>query len=206
MPAVLGSWSSSKNDQTRDLIRSVFDAEAEAVRRLAVTDELVAATVMLAEGGAKVVVSGVGKAGLVGRRFAATLSSQSRPGVFLHPTEALHGDLGVVADNDPLVLLSNSGKTEELIRLADSVTNPLVVVTGDGDSPLSSRANVVVEYGRVTEACPLGFTPSVSMAVMGAVCDALALGVGLRLGITRERYAELHHGGYLGQKARGEES
>ena len=156
----------------------------------------------------KVVVTGMGKIGYVGQRFAATLASTGTPAFFVHPGEAQHGDLGMLGDNDILVALSNSGKTREVYEMAYQAQRafpllPIVVFTGHADSVLARYATCLVSYGEINEACPLGLTPTTSMAVVGALLDGIALAVMEQKGVTREQYARRHHGGYLGQKARG---
>lgn len=157
----------------------------------------------------KVVVTGMGKNGHIAQRIAATFSSTGTPAVFLHPGEAAHGDLGILCHEDVVLALSNSGQTREVVETIERVhqyfpTVPLVVVTGGKESPLAHLADHVLWYGNVPEPCPLGLTPSASLAVMSALLDALALCVMEVRGFTREDYGKFHHGGYLGKLTRGE--
>jgi len=153
----------------------------------------------------RVFSSGVGKAGLVGRKFASTLASNGRPASFIHASEALHGDFGAMQAGDVLVAFSNSGKTDDVICVADkakSIGMKLILVTGEKDSEIAKRANVVLCYGRVEEACSLKLTPTTSIVVMLVIADALAMAVQARTGLTYKKYAINHHNGYLGQIAR----
>ena len=155
----------------------------------------------------KVVVSGMGKMGHVGMRFAATLSSTGTAAVFLHPAEAAHGDLGMLRPGDALVVLSNSGKTREVLELVAGARNlipilSVIIVTGNSRSPLAQTGDVLLCYGKIKEPCPLGLTPTASIAVMSALLDALALCLMGRKGFTAEAYAKRHHQGYLGKRAR----
>jgi arabinose-5-phosphate isomerase len=149
------------------------------------------------------VVTGVGKAGHVGRKLAATFASTGTPSFFLHPAEARHGDLGMVQATDVVLALSNSGSSEELVALLPSFKHigvPLIAVVGMRESPLARHADVALSIGRVTEACPLGLAPSTSTTAMLALGDALALTVQRLRQFTPEQYARFHPGGALGRK------
>lgn len=153
----------------------------------------------------RVWTTGMGKAGLVAHKLASTLACNGRPAAFIHAGEALHGDFGAIQKGDVLVACSNSGKTDEVIRVADKARNTgalLILLTSDTDSEIAKKAQVVLCYGRVQEACPLGLTPTTSVAVMLSICDALAMAVQVQVGLTFEQYAVNHHAGYLGQIAR----
>jgi arabinose-5-phosphate isomerase len=151
----------------------------------------------------------MGKAGLIGQKIAATLASTGTPAQFLHPAEALHGDLGRVARNDVVLALSNSGETEEMARLLPSLRDlgaAVVAITARRESTLGRYAQAVVELGEIAEACPLGLAPSASTAAMLAVGDALALVVSRQKGFAANDFARYHPGGSLGRKlARVEE-
>lgn len=157
--------------------------------------------------GGKLVVSGIGKAGQIALNIATTFSSTGTPAVFLHPTEAQHGDLGVFQKNDVLMVLSNSGKTRELIELVDlknifDITIPVIVITSDKDSPLADQANCLLLTGNPKEVCPLGLTPTTSTTVMSVIGDILVVLMMEKIGFTTEDYYKRHHGGYLGQKSK----
>jgi len=153
----------------------------------------------------RVVVTGMGKSGLVGQKISATFSSTGTPSFFLHPAEAIHGDLGRLVPSDVLVALSYSGETEELLRLLDTVKRlaiPLITLSGNSTSTLSAASDVVIDVGIRQEACPLGLAPTASTTAMLAMGDALAMAVSERRGFKEEDYAALHPGGGLGVKLR----
>ena len=153
----------------------------------------------------------MGKAGQIAMNIATTFSSTGIPSVFLHPSEAQHGDLGVMQDNDVMLLLSNSGKTREileLVMLAKRMKNDLriIVITGNSDSELARIADVTLWTGGSPEVCPLGLTPTTSTTLMTVIGDVLVVNVMRTTGFTKEMYAMRHHGGYLGKVSRGEEN
>ena len=155
----------------------------------------------------KVIVSGMGKAGHIGMNISTTLSSTGTPSVFIHPSEAQHGDLGMIQENDVLLLLSNSGKTREILefkQLADNLYDnlPLISLTGNIKSPLFHISDECLFTGNPEEICPLGLTPTTSTTVMTVVGDLLVVGMMERIKFTKEEYAKRHHSGYLGIKAR----
>jgi arabinose-5-phosphate isomerase len=192
--------------EIRDKIRNVLDREAEAIRAVNVDNSYEAALKALETCTGKVVATGMGKAGLVARKFAAILSSTGTPAVFIHPAEAAHGDLGLIDEGDCIVAFSTSGKTREvveLIELSRHLTQAMVIgITSHIDTDLRRLSHVVLDMGDIQEPCPLGMTPTSSMAVMAAIGDALALVLMERKGITRRDYGLRHHGGYLGHRAR----
>ena len=151
----------------------------------------------------QVVLTGIGKAGIIAQKISATLASTGTASIFLHPVEALHGDLGRLTDRDVVIALSHSGATEEILRLLDhskARRAALVAFTGTSDSPLARHADIVVNYGPVEEACPLGLAPSVSTSCMLALGDALALTVMEMRGFSGEQFATFHPGGSLGRQ------
>ncbi|HNX26418.1 MAG TPA: KpsF/GutQ family sugar-phosphate isomerase [Phycisphaerae bacterium] len=151
----------------------------------------------------QVVLTGVGKAGIIGQKISATLASTGTPSIFLHPTEALHGDLGRVGRNDVVMAMSNSGSSEEIVRLLDHLKRrgvKIIGLTGKADSPLGRYADISLVYGEFAEACPLGAAPSVSTTVLLAVGDAVSLTVMELREFGPEDYAQFHPGGALGRK------
>ena len=157
--------------------------------------------------GGKVIISGMGKAGQIGVNIATTLSSTGTPALFLHPSEAQHGDLGVIQKNDVLFLISNSGKTREIIEIELLVKQlhkkiPVIALTGSKSSPLSNVADINLYTGNPKEICPLGLTPTTSTTVMTVVGDILVVGMMEKIGFTKQEYAKRHHSGYLGAKAK----
>ncbi|MCR9176869.1 MAG: SIS domain-containing protein [Alphaproteobacteria bacterium] len=188
-------------------IRSILDAEAQAISAIQVDDSFAEAIDLMFTAPGKVIITGMGKAGYVGRRFAATLASTATPAFFVHPSEAAHGDLGHVEDGDCMIAFSTSGKTVEVvefIKLARHIngTGKVIAVTSHPDSGLRDLADVVLNMGAIEEPCPLRLTPSASIAAMSAISDALTLVLMEKKGVTRDEYGLRHHGGYLGRKAR----
>lgn len=153
--------------------------------------------------GSRVIVLGIGKSGLIGRKIAATLCSTGTPAHFLHPAEAVHGDLGVIAAGDVVIALSASGETEELLELLPSIerrSNPLISFCGAGESTLAQASTVWLDASVAKEAGALNLAPTASTTVMLALGDALALQVAQRRGFAAEDFAELHPGGRLGRR------
>ncbi|MDY6913021.1 MAG: KpsF/GutQ family sugar-phosphate isomerase [Planctomycetota bacterium] len=188
-----------------ELARQTLKLEGQAVAALAETigESFVAAAEAVFGCCGKVVLTGIGKAGIVGEKISATLASTGTQSIFLHPVEALHGDLGRLQDRDVVVALSHSGATEELVRLTDHIKArgaKLIAVTGSADSPLGRHADVVVCYGPLQEACPLGLAPTVSTTCMLALGDALALTVMQMRNFQPEDFAVFHPAGALGRK------
>ncbi len=186
-----------------DYARKVLSDEAAAVGSLldCVDDDFARAVQMIADGAGQVVVTGIGKAGLIGAKISATLASTGTPSLFLHPTEALHGDLGRLRAGDVVLALSHSGATQELIMLLDHLKRldaKVIAITSDPGSPLAADADIAITYGRLDEACELGLTPSVSTTCMLALGDALALTVMRMRKFTPEEFAAFHPAGSLG--------
>ena len=192
-----------------DVIRRVTEilhAEAHAIRSIEVTDAFESATELMRDCSGKLITTGMGKAGTVAQRFSATLCSTGTPAVYIHPGEAAHGDLGTIASGDCLIAFSTSGKTREVVEMLELGRHldlgSAIGITSHPKSPLRQHCDLIVEMGVVDEPCPLGLTPSASIAVMSAIADALALVLMEMKGVTRQDYGMRHHGGYLGRKAR----
>lgn len=186
----------------RERLDTVLRAEAAAIAAIPVTPALEEAVRILIECRGKVVTMGMGKAGLIARKCAATLSSTGTPATFLHPGEAAHGDLGVLTPEDVIIAFSTSGKTAEVLEALEAAQRlgvfAVIGITSHPDSRFRAFCSVVVEMGRIEEPCPLGLTPSASSAVMLAIGDALALAVMEATGFTRQEFGRRHRGGYLG--------
>jgi arabinose-5-phosphate isomerase len=155
----------------------------------------------------KVIISGMGKAGQIGMNIATTLSSTGTPAAFIHPSEAQHGDLGLIQKNDVLLLISNSGKTREILefqQLANQLHNklPVIALTGNINSPLAKVSNECLYTGNPQEICPLGLTPTTSTTVMTVVGDVLVVSMMKKINFSKKDYAKRHHSGYLGEKAK----
>lgn len=187
------------------LARDILHSEADAIQRLSsrLDAQFCQAVDLVSNVSGRIVVTGMGKAGLIGQKLAATLSSTGSPAFALHPAEAVHGDLGAVCDGDICLLLSNSGETDEVCRLLDSMKRAgatLIAITANRNSTLGRSADVVLEIGRYREADPHGLAPSTSTTVMLALGDALALVASQCRGFTPEQFAVFHPGGSLGRK------
>ena len=185
----------------REIIRQEAEALLEVVKRLDAGFCVAVQTLLDCSG--SVIVCGMGKAGLIGQKLAATLSSTGTRAHFLHPSEAVHGDLGCLHSNDIFLALSNSGETEELLQILPTVRElglKIVSITATEQNSLATRSDVVIEMGRLQEACPWGLAPSTSTTVMLAIGDALALVVAQSRGFSPQHFARFHPGGSLGQK------
>lgn len=192
-------------------MRQILEAESRAIAAIPVTDAYDRAVELIIDHtrrrGGKVVTSGMGKAGQIAMNIATTFSSTGTPAINLHPSEAQHGDLGVVQPDDVMLLISNSGRTREILELVELARNlyadiPFIVITGNGDSELARLANVTLLTAPAPEVCPLGLTPTTSTTMMTVIGDVLVVNVMRRAGFTREEYAKRHHGGYLGHISR----
>jgi len=188
-----------------DYARSVIEAEADAIASLTpiVDASFARAAEMIYNCTGSAIVSGIGKAGIIGQKISATLASTGTPSHFLHPAEAVHGDLGRLRKNDIVIVLSYGGETDEIVRLINLVKQleiKLIGITGEKNSTLSKYADVVLCMGRMSEACPLGVAPSVSTTCMLAVGDALAFTVMKARNFSVEDYVRFHPGGSLGAK------
>lgn len=187
------------------LARRVLETEARAI--LGLVDRLdgrfEAAVEMLAECRGRVITTGMGKSGIISRKIAATLSSTGTPAYFLHPAEAIHGDLGVVQADDVVVALSHSGETAEIVRLLEFIRRigaRLIVLTGDAGSTLGQAADVTLDCRVDQEACPMNLAPTASTTAALALGDALAMTLLVRKGFREADFASLHPGGKLGKR------
>jgi len=188
-----------------DYARKVIEAEAEAIKAVKpiVDASFAEAAEMIYNCTSSVIVSGIGKTGIIGRKISATLASTGTPSHFLHPAEAVHGDLGRLRKDDIVIVLSYGGETDEITRLINLVKQleiKLIAITSDSSSTLSKHSDVVLCMGKMNEACPLGVAPSVSTACMLAVGDALAFTVMKARNFSIEDYVRFHPGGSLGAK------
>jgi arabinose-5-phosphate isomerase len=187
------------------LLRECVIAEGNAILQSAVnlTDQAVRAAEMTAECRGSVMVTGVGKAGLVGQKLVATLASTGTPAHFLHPSEAVHGDLGRLRDCDVVWAISNSGRSEEVVRIASYLrenSGGLIAITANEDNPLAVASDCVVAIGKHSEACPNGLAPTSSTAVMMSVGDGIAMLASRLRSFSSQDFARFHPGGALGQK------
>jgi len=195
-------------------LKNIIELESAAITNIPVDINMVDAITLILKQchslKGKLVCSGMGKAGQIASNMSTTFSSTGTPSVYLHPSEAQHGDLGILQENDILLLISNSGKTreiEELIYLAKNLYPQIKIIgiTRNADSPLAEQSDVTLLTGETVEVCPLGMAPTTSTTVMTVIGDLLVCGVMEQIGFTKEEYAKRHHGGYLGKKAKRNE-
>jgi arabinose-5-phosphate isomerase len=192
-------------------VREIFEIEAAAIRNIPVDSSLEQAVEIIHrqvhEKRGKLVTSGMGKAGQIAHNIATTFSSTGTPAAYLHPSEAQHGDLGILQENDALLVISNSGKTREIVELIELKNNlypaiPVIVITSQPDSPLAQKAQCTIATGAPKEVCALGLTPTTSTTVMTVIGDALVVTLMEKIGFNAVDYSKRHHGGYLGAKSR----
>ncbi|MBN1961141.1 MAG: KpsF/GutQ family sugar-phosphate isomerase [Deltaproteobacteria bacterium] len=199
-------------DQNLDMDESAFKdaiavikAESRALNQLQkhIDARFTAAVNCILACHGRVVVTGLGKSGLVGQKISATLASTGTPSLFLHATEALHGDLGRITSEDVVLALSNSGNSDEIMRLIKPLKSlgvPLLAMTSSTKSALACHADILLCIGDIAEACPMGLVPTASTTVMMVLGDALAIALFNKRGFGREEYARFHPGGELGRK------
>ena len=187
------------------LARKVLQTEAAAILALVdrLDDRFEQGVKLLLECRGRVIVTGMGKSGIICRKIAATLSSTGTPAFFLHPAEAIHGDLGVLQSEDVILALSHSGETDELLRLLETIKRlgaRLIVITGEPTSTLGKAADVTLDCHVSKEACPLNLVPTASTTAALALGDALAMTLLVTKGFRQEDFANLHPGGKLGKR------
>ena len=194
-------------------MHDILEHEAKALLSIPYSEDYDRAIELIIEHvhrrGGKRVASGMGKAGQVALNIATTFSSTGTPGVFLHPGEAQHGDIGVLQPNDVMLLISNSGTTREMLDLVALTKDlhpeiPVIAMTGNPESELSRLSDVTLLTGGAPEVCPLGLTPTTSTTVMTAIGDVLIVNVMNLIGLSSKEYSKRHHGGFLGHKSRKE--
>ncbi|HEX9113465.1 MAG TPA: KpsF/GutQ family sugar-phosphate isomerase [Nitrospirota bacterium] len=188
-------------EQAKRVLRIEADAVAALIDRIDERFEQAVAMILDCKG--RVVVTGMGKSGLIGKKIAATLASTGTPALFLHPAEGIHGDLGMVTRGDTVIALSNSGETEEVARMLPALKRlgiKLIALTGNADSTLAKNSDVVIDVGVKEEACPLGLAPTASTTATLAMGDALAVALLDKRGFREEDFACFHPGGTLGKR------
>ncbi len=188
-----------------NLAKKVLQIEANAIRSLAdrLDRSFETAVEIVAGCSGRVVVTGMGKSGIVGRKIAATLNSTGTPSLFLNPAEAVHGDLGMIVAGDVVIALSNSGKTRELLTLVEPIKRlmvPLIAFSGDASSALADAADIVLDVSVTEEACPMGLAPTASTTASLALGDALAMAVLEKRGFSEDDFRNLHPRGHIGFK------
>lgn len=188
-----------------ELAKKALMVESRAVAALAgrIGDEFLQAVDLIHRCQGRVVITGMGKSGLIGKKIASTFASIGTPALFLHPAEGIHGDLGMVTRGDLLLGISNSGETEEVLRLLPAIKRfrvPLIGITGNLSSTLARESDIVLDVGVEEEACPLGLVPTASTTATLAMGDALAVALLQKKGLRKEDFALFHPGGSLGKR------
>jgi arabinose-5-phosphate isomerase len=188
-----------------EIAKNVLSIEAESLQALKekINEDFLKAVEIIHNSKGRVVVTGMGKSGLVGRKIAATLASTGTPSFFMHPAEASHGDLGMVTEDDVVIAISNSGETDEVVRLIPFLKYfnvKLIALTGNPQSTLAKQADAVIDVSVKEEACPFGFIPTASTTATLAMGDALAVALIMRNGFKKEDFAFFHPGGSLGKR------
>ena len=189
----------------RETARQVLEIEAAAISGLVsrLDEKFDKAVLWMAACQGRVVTTGMGKSGIISRKIAATLASTGTPALFLSPAEAIHGDLGMLASGDLVLAVSNSGETEEIVRLIPTVKRlgiPVVSLVGDAESTIARNSDLVLDVGVDREACPFDLAPTASTTASLALGDALAIALSQEKGLSLKEFARLHPGGHLGQK------
>ena len=193
---------------TLDRALQILRAEAQAILNVPLSKDFEDVVSIIYNCSSKIIVSGMGKAGNIAQKVSSTFCSTGTPAFFLHPGEAAHGDLGLIAPRDVLLVFSSSGKTREVLEMISYArrlnVGHVVAITSHKNAPIRDIVDIVIDMGEIEEPCTLGLTPSASTAVMLAIGDALAICVMEKKGFTRTEYGMRHHGGYLGAKSRNE--
>lgn len=192
-------------------IKALIEKEIEAIRNIPIDGNFQKAVDVIVENVHKkkgrLITSGMGKAGQIALNISTTFSSTGTPSYFIHPSEAQHGDLGMICQGDTLIVISNSGKTREIIELVDLTRRmipdiDIILITGNPESLLTSKVNVCISTGSPKEICPLGLTPTTSTTAMTVIGDILVVMVMKEINFDYHSYSLRHHGGYLGEKSR----
>lgn len=188
-------------EQARNTLQMEADAILELVPR--VDEHFSAAVAMILDCPGRVVITGMGKSGIIGRKMAATFASTGTPSFYLHPAEGIHGDLGMVTESDVVIALSNSGETGEVLHILPSLRRigaKLIAMVGNAESSLAKNSDITLDVGVSQEACPLGLAPTSSTTAALAYGDALALALLSKRKFTASQFAVFHPGGSLGRK------
>lgn len=197
-----------------DSIKELIQKEVEAINNIPIdysfglaVDRIRNKVHSLAPCG-KVILSGMGKAGQVANNIATTFCSTGTPAIYLHPSEAQHGDLGIIQRNDILILLSNSGETREILELIQLSQNlhksiSIISITGKKESSLAKKSDIILHTGDCEEICPLGLTPTISTTLMTVIGDILVVESMKKIKFSKQNYAKRHHSGYLGKITKG---
>ncbi|MEN6544551.1 MAG: KpsF/GutQ family sugar-phosphate isomerase [Armatimonadia bacterium] len=195
----------TKNEIILQQAVKTLQTEQDAIEAVSsrLGEDFVQAAQLLLDTSGRVIVCGIGKSGAIGRKIASTLASTGTPALFVHPAEAMHGDLGMICDGDVVIMLSNSGETNEILDILPAVKRrqvKLISICGDENSTLGRASDAFLNAHCEREACPLGLAPTASAVVALALGDALAMALMAARGFTAEDYAESHPGGALGRR------
>jgi len=192
-------------------IREIIEKEAEAVRNIPLSNDFEGTVEQIHhhvhELKGKLIISGMGKVGQIAENIATTFCSTGTPAIFLHPSEAQHGDLGILQENDILLVISNSGKTREVIELIELTeilypSIPVIAITGNENPSFRDKLDYIILTGNPKEVCPLDLTPTTSTTVMTVIGDILVVMMMEKIKFSASEYAKRHHSGYLGSKSR----
>ena len=192
-------------------IKDIIEKEAEAVSKIPLSAEFENAVELIYHHvhdlKGKLIISGMGKVGQIAENIATTFCSTGTPAIFLHPSDAQHGDLGILQENDILLVISNSGRTREIIELIDLAkvlipSIPVIAITGNSNPSFLGKLSSIILTGNPGEVCPLDLTPTTSTTVMTVIGDILVVLMMEKIGFTAGEYAKRHHNGYLGAKSR----
>ncbi|HOB83287.1 MAG TPA: SIS domain-containing protein [Bacteroidales bacterium] len=192
-------------------IREIIEKEAEAIRNIPLSNDFSGVVELIHhhvhELKGKLIISGMGKVGQIAENIATTFCSTGTPAIFLHPSEAQHGDLGIIQENDILLVISNSGKTREIIELIDLAkilypSIPVIAITGNENPSFLNKLDYIILTGNPKEVCPLDLTPTTTTTVMTVIGDILVVMMMEKIKFTASEYAKRHHSGYLGDKSR----
>lgn len=185
--------------------KEILKIESQAVQNIPVDEKIETALELITHCEGKVVVSGMGKAGIIARKVASTFASTGTPAIFLHPGEAQHGDLGILSEKDLLLVFSNSGKTREVLELIflSKQLHPglnIIAITSNPEAEIKNESDLVLSIGNMKEACPLEMAPTTSTTAMLALGDVLCMLTMEAKNFTKEDFHKRHHGGYLGER------
>ena len=189
-------------------VRDIVDMEILAIKSIPFDRSIAEAVNKIFDCDGKIILTGIGKAGIIARKISATLSSTGTPSLFMHPGESQHGDLGMIDNNDIIIALSNSGKTREVVETIMLSKNLgiscVIAITSSCNSTLSRLSDITIQTGAIKEAGPFGMAPTCSTTVMTVIGDAIAILLMEKREFTKEEYLMRHHGGYIGSKLRNE--
>lgn len=187
-------------------VKEILELESQSILNIPISETLFEVVDIIVNCKGKLITSGIGKAGNIAQKVSSSFSSTGTPSFFLHPTEAQHGDLGILSENDILLIFSNSGKTREVLELIQLINNlftkkiTIISISSDVESELGKLSDFALSIGKTKESCPLNLAPTSSAIAMLALCDVLMVLTMENKNFTKEDFFKRHHGGYLGSK------